>query len=397
MKKEKIILIFLLLTIPLISSGQIAFKEGYYINNSNKKIDGYIEDVGWFNNPKQFNFKETLTANEKILKIDNVQEFGIKNIFKYVRFNLEIDKSSNSKDFLSKSKNLKYEKETLFLKTIVDGNASLFVFSDKKIKKFFFKTSNNKIEQLVFKEYINQNDKIGVNNGFKNQLLQKLNCESINFKSVKETDYNEKDLTNLFVNYNKCKGEEPTIYNKKNKNSNSLNVSAKLGINSSNLFINNGGYLMKETNYDREFDLRAGVEFEFIFKFNKNKWALIIEPTYLSYDAEEIGSLGEGIKTTASYKAIEVPIGLRHYLFLKDKSKLFANSSMIYDFVFDGSTARSFTVTSSINFSLGFGYKYKNKYSVELRHHSRRDILSSFFSIAADYNTTALIFGYTLF
>jgi hypothetical protein len=396
MKKEKIILIFLLLTIPLISKAQIAFKEGYYINNSNKKIDGYIEDVGWFNNPKQFVFKETLTDNEKILKIDSVQEFGIKNIFKYVRFNLDIDKSSNSKDFLSKSKNPKYEKETLFLKTIVDGNASLFVFSDKKIKKFFFKTSNNKIEQLVFKEYINQNGKIGVNNGFKNQLLQKLKCERINFKSLKETDYNEKDLTNLFVTYNKCKGEDPTTYNK-NKNSNSFNVSAKLGTNSSTLSINDGGLLAKETNYNREFDLRFGVEFEFILKFNKNKWALIIEPTYLSYDAEEIGSLGDGIKTTATYKAIELPLGIRHYLFLNDKSKLFVNSSMIYDFVFEGSTARSLKASPSINFSIGLGYNYKKKYSLELRHYTRRNILASYLSLAANYQTTSLIFGYTFF
>src|SRR5690606_26374479 len=104
--------------------------------------------------------------------------------------------------------------------------------------------------------------------------------------------------------------------------------------------------------------------------------------------------------------SIELPIGVRHFFYLNDNSKIFANLSAIFDiqnkssleiFRNDGSKFDEFEIKTSYNFALGIGYKHADRYSVELRYHTSREILGGYVHFGADYNTTSLIFGCSLF
>ena len=81
-----------------------------------------------------------------------------------------------------------------------------------------------------------------------------------------------------------------------------------------------------------------GLEAELILPFNKNKWAVTLEPTYTSYRKEVSGEfssiIGVTINTKSNFNFLNIPLGLRHYLFLKGNtsSKLFLNASLSYNF-----------------------------------------------------------------
>jgi hypothetical protein len=390
--------IYLLFLIIGISSSmrchsQISFVEGYYINNSNEKTAGFIKNVDWKNNPLEFEYKSTKKAEKETLTIESVKEFGIINVSKYIRANVGIDRSSNSINKLSNDKSPLFKKEQLYLKVLIQGNASLFLYEEGNLRIYFYQTANSDIDQLLFKTYKTPENKIGTNNKFRNQLYNNLKCIDISMDELKFIDYKKKDLLNLFEKYNNCHNSEFVNFDEK-VTSSLFHLNIRPGLNSSSLSIRNGVTNSRNTDYDRELSFRVGLEFEFIMGFNKNKWAIIIEPTYQYFKGEK--EIPNRSNTNADYRSIELPLGLRHYLFLNDKSKIFINASFVYDFALE-SKVRNLDVESGMNAALGIGYNYNNLYSLEFRYHTSRDLLTDYVTWTSDYKTISVIFGYSIF
>jgi len=87
--------------------------------------------------------------------------------------------------------------------------------------------------------------------------------------------------------------------------------------------------------------------------------------------------------------------------FLNNNSKLFVNGSLILDITNKSSvlysTGTELEISNSSNLGLGLGYKQNDKYSVELRYHTNREVLSSYKTYTSDYKTVSIIFGYSFF
>ena len=122
----------------------------------------------------------------------------------------------------------------------------------------------------------------------------------------------------------------------------------------------------------------------------------MFEPTYQYYEAS-IPS--EPIRV--DYKAIELPLGLRHYFFLNDNSKLslgFAfqlnlpSSSMLTHH-----SNVELTVTKSMNMAFEAGYVFRNRLCVAFRYQTKRDLLGSYQIWDSDFGTMAFVVGYSLF
>lgn len=327
------------------------------------------------------------------MNIESVKEFGINNVSKYIRASVQIDRSSNKFNLLSYDKSPLFKKEQLYLKVLIQGYASLFLYEDNSLRRYFYQTVNNDVDQLIFKKYKTPENKIGTNNKFRNQLYDNLKCVDISMEELKFMNYNKKELLNLFEKYNNCHNSEFVNFDEK-VTSSLFHLNIRPGLNSSSLSMRNNITSSRNTGYDREWSFRVGLEFEFILGFNKNKWAIIIEPTYQYFKAElEIANRSN---TNADYQSIELPLGLRHYLFLNDTSKVFVNASFLYDFALK-SKVRNLAVGSGINGALGIGYKYKNTCSLEFRYHTSRDILPDYALWTSDYKTISVIFGYSIF
>ncbi|OCK43113.1 outer membrane beta-barrel protein [Tenacibaculum soleae] len=395
MKKQ---LLFLLITILSFNCySQISFEKGYYIDNSNQKTNCLIKNIDWKNNPTQFEYKLSENSESKKKTIESIKEFGINNISKYVRSIVNIDRSSEDIKKLSYDRNPIFKEEKLFLKVLIEGKANLYLLEDGNLRRFFFNKENSAIEQLIFKSYKTPNNQIGKNNRFKNQLWNNLKCPNLKINKVENLSYQKNDIVDFFVEYNECNGEKNTNYEEKQKKD-LFNLSIRPGFNNSSLSVQNSIYSSRDTDFDNEFGFRFGIEAEFIMPFNKNKWSLIIEPTYQYYKSEK-ETRNRNVK--ADYKSIEIPVGIRHYFFLNENSKMFVNGSFIFDFsnnsIVDYSIGTDLEIKTRNNFAFGIGYRYNDKYSLELRYQTSREVLSDYIAWSSDYNTFSVIFGYSFF
>lgn len=396
MKKALLIILTTVLSTHCFS--QISFEKGYYIDNDEQKIECLIKNSDWRSNPTEFEYKLSENSEQKKATIELVKEFGIYNYSKFLRTNVNIDRSSKNFDDLSILRNPVFKEETLFLKILIDGKASLYQYIDGNLIRFFFSNDySNNIEQLVFKNYKVSSDLIGENNMFRQQLLNDLKCQNIKDKDIKKAKYDKDDLSKFFTQYNECDNSESTNFVEKQKRD-LFNLSLRLGVNSSSLSIVNGLYSDRSVDFENKLVLRFGIEAEFILPFYKNKWALIIEPTYQSYKSEKELTTSNA---KVEYSSIQLPLGLRHYFFLNNNSKIFINASYIRDFPNNSSvsynTGSEWEITKTdASFGFGIGYKKDDKYSLEFRYHTARAIVNSDF-IGSDYNTSSIIFGYSIF
>ena len=273
-------------------------------------------------------------------------------------------------------------------------------------KRFFYTIDNQGIEQLVYKEYQFDVNNVGENNHYKQQLLNSLKGDEISLKSVKNIDYNVEDLTNIFKEYNKSETID-NLENSEKKNKKDLfNFRAKVGLGTASLSMNNTGSSVRDAEFDNELIYRFGGEFEMILPFNNDKWALVVEPSYQTYKSNKtvVSTIVVGTNNYYNYRAkystIEIPFGIRYYVFFNDNSKIFVNGfySLIYtnDASIDADSGLVLELENASGASIGVGYNYK-KLSLECRFEFTRDVFVTYKTWNSDYNQVALIFGYQLF
>lgn len=407
MKKKLLFLLFIIININGYS--QILFEKGYYIDNSEQKIDCLIKNLDWGDNPTKFEYKISETSESVNVDIESVKEFGIYNNSKYIRKTVKIDKSSKDIGNLNNERNPVFVEETLFLKVLVEGNTNLYLYENKNLLRFFYNKDNSDIEQLVYKNYLISNNVIGENPLYKQQLWSNLRCPTIEMDKIDQLEYEKNSLINFFIEYNKCNNLDFINYEgivKKDL----FNLTFRIHLNNSSLSIKNYSSNNLDTDFGSKLGLGIGVEAEFILPYNKNKWAISIEPTYQSFKSQKsydaIYVSGGKLKPTVNYSSIEVPLSLRHYFFLKNNSKIFINASYIFDIILnsslefkraDNTNYEDLKIASRGNFGLGIGYKFKDKYSFEMRYQTSRNILGDYILWQSNYNTLSIIFGYSIF
>ena len=196
MKTKIFFLITTILSLNIYS--QISFKEGYLINNKNQKIKCLIKNFDWRNNPTEFEYK--LSENEEPIKatIKSIKEFGVINYSKYIRYNVNIDRSSMNANKLSEYENPIFKKEVLFLKALIEGKANLYEYIDGNLRRYFYSKKNMEIEQLIYKIYKTDKSKIRVNNKFRNQLFNNLKSPNFKLSIFKKLEYKKNDLLQFF-------------------------------------------------------------------------------------------------------------------------------------------------------------------------------------------------------
>jgi len=404
---KKIITFLLITFLSFNIYSQISFEKGYFIDNSGQKIDCLIKNNDWKNNPTEFEYKSSEDTDAIKISILSVKEFGIYNVLKYLRSTVNIDRSSKVLGEMSNVKEGIFKKEQLFLNVLVEGKANLFKYVDGNLVRFFYKMDDSIIDQLIFKKYKTQDKQVATNDIFRQQLLNDLRCGEVSINDFYRINYRDNQLIDFFIKYNQCSKSEYITFNKKEKKD-LFNLSIKASLNNSSLDIQSfrRAFVNRNTDFGNKTSFKIGVEFEYILPFNKNKWSITLEPTYQKYEAEKellnIPTITIPIddKITVNYTSIELPLGVRHYMFLNNNSKLFINAALIFDLsssIFEFDRLPDLKIKANNSLTLGFGYKYNDRYSLEFRYATSRDLLSVHSGWSADYSSTAIIFGYTLF
>jgi len=393
MKKQLLIILIAIWSINGYS--QIKYETGYFVSNDGSRFNCLIKNIDWKNNPKEFTYKLSENADPSVADIKSVVEFGISDFAIYKRFTINVDRSSEVLSQLSTNRNPEFTEEELFLKVLVEGKATLYSYEEGDFRKYFFKMDSSVVEQLIFKSYSVSRFETKENNSFRQQLVNNLKCEKISSADIEKINYTINDLVKIFNSYNECQNSGSKDYEKK-ANRDNFNLSVRPGLNHSSLVFNSPSDAL-EIDFGKKLTVRFGIEVETLLPFNKNKWAIIIEPTYQYFKSE----ITSGNRYFAiDYKSIELPIGIRYYIFLNENSKFYLNSSYVIDFDFYSEIVTVNgtwnEISSRPNWAFGLGYTQNNKYTLELRYGLSRDIIRDP-NFNSDYKTISFILGYKLF
>lgn len=399
----KLCIVFLLFGYA--SFSQTTFQPGYLILSNGNQIDCLIKNQDWKSNPKEFEYKMAEDAAVQIGKLATVKEFGIANKFKYLRATVQIDRSNDQPADLSIYRNPIFKEEQLFLKTLIEGKASLFSYEDENLMRYFLQMDGGEIEQLIYKRYLVSRGEIGKNTHFKQQLALVLTCDDLNSKTFEDLRYMRKNLMQVIQKFNSCENSESIIYEDR-PDRHWFNLSIRPGIHFSSLSISNS-LSQKRLDFGQKTGLRMGLEAEFILPFHNNKWALFIEPAYRSYKAEQevlyvnFPTIQKTTTVTVDYNSIEFPVGVRHYFFLNDRVTIFVNGAILIEYMFDSKIESSnensydLDLHSWVSSAFGLGFKYDNKYSLEARLQPSKNIFHYTYW-SSSYNSFAIILGYNL-
>lgn len=394
--------LLLLFFIVTESFGQIKYEKGYFINNDGQRVECLIKNREWKYNPTEFSYKIGNSGKPVKGDLTSVKEFGIYNYIKFVGADVKIDRSVNPKTSITTEKDPLWKQEKLFLKLLVEGKANLYVYGDDNLVKFFYSMNGgNTIDQLVYKEYkVDMN--LVKNTSFRQQIWKDLQFKDSFKDEVQNMPYTAEALGKYFTAYDSSFGNPVTQIKPIEKKS-YLNLKIAPGINfssgSMSIPVGVGKPLLPVT-FNSNQSFRLGLEAEWLFAFNKYKWAVVFEPTYQSF------SPGAGPNNgTIDYSSIEFPLGVRYYYHLNDQTKIYLNGFYIPGFAMNFNSTvkytpetnvpKSFDVKSNGNVAIGGGIDYK-RFSMEARYYANRTLSDAPY-LDPVYSRFSIILGYKVF
>lgn len=400
MKKLQIVLLFSVLSACLFSQGD--YKKAYFINNENEKIDCYIKDRDTRDNPTGFEYILEMTSNRYAASISTVKEFQIESAKKYIRFSGNIDRSAVLLDNVDENRNPVWSDEVIFLKTLVEGEASLYVYQEGNLVRYFYRSGNSKlIEQLVFKHYRVAAWVMASNNYYQQQLFNNVRIYKMDKMDYENLEYKESKLIKYFLNYNKSKGINSIQY-KSLKDRESFNFKVVAGFSFAAAYEAENEVIDRELIFDPFFSFTIGLEGEYIIPFWKNRFSLFFNPALVYFRGEdEITIVFSTIENTylyeINYTAIDIPFGLRYYVFTKNQSKAFIDLAFVTGLYLNSEITRNsseyLNIQGGNNFRLGAGYSF-GKHSLSLNFDYNKDLLGDYPTWNSSYNRLTLVFKY---
>jgi len=384
----------LLVFLNIKANAQIKFEKGYVIDKNDVRIICFIKSLEPKNTPKSLRYKLSESSSDsKKLTLTDFKEFGIGEKVKYKKKAVKIDKSKSGPiSNLSNKMNSEYISDTLLLKVLIDGKVSLYKYEEYNLIRFFYEKETEPIEQLDFKEYKTSKNKIGVNERYKQQLTLYFNCE--NLLNTDTVDYNERDLIKYFEDYYNCSGggREVKYFRSKNKGSVKFGIKYEAMLASTKLIYNDN----LQANFGNNLVNSYGLFVEFVMPFRKNKWSFFIEPSYQTFaeETEAVMDLFSGA-ISLKYSSIELPVGVRYYMFLTEDSRFYLNTAYLID-LFSKTNAmyinNEFIDSNEVlgNLSFGLGYSFK-RFSLEYRHKRKKNLAGNSAGWLAHHKGNSLI------
>jgi hypothetical protein len=285
---RSIFLLILFFQVQFVFS-QKNYIEGYIVKKNSDTIKGLIDYRNWEKNPHQVSFKETKTSPPSIYKAQDLIEFSVAGE-NYKGGIFSVDKSSYKMDELDYSPNYIFTADTVFLRTLIAGEKSLYYYNDNTGKDHFFIRNNGSYELLLYKLYLKDiagKPTLVTDKSFIRQLVLYLGeCANMDVK-VAAAEYKMNDLHDLFDGYYRCKGKLPAYRQGKEKAKTEFGILAGLTITHLKVIKSGGSthlfdYLTK-AKFSTSAGFTGGIFFNVILARNLEKWAVNNEILYSSY------------------------------------------------------------------------------------------------------------------
>jgi hypothetical protein len=379
MKKHLLLLLCSLLSFTAFA--QVPFDPGYIVDNNGNRIECFIKNYDRLANPSQVEYRLSEEAALQVATVENIREFEIYNtVYKYQRHTVEIDVSSNVINALDTSREPVFQTETLFLKVMLAGKASLYTYRGPVAEKYFFRVGDAPVEQLVHKKYLD-GGVINENNAFRQQLWLSMQCKNLTMGDFEKLKYSPNQLLKLFVKYNECESAAYVIpantQAKSEMNSGELSFAVRAGVGMAFLEINNRAGVNYINSYGPSTVPQVGFEVEYVMPFHRKQWSVFLQPAYQHYRYDHEGrAFGRDVVYEVNYSHLNIPLGIRRSVYLNEQMRFFINGAVAYHYLLNSTNPieiNNITLNADLehdrpgDFSTmyGAGIKFKKRYSLE--------------------------------
>ena len=178
-------------------------------------------------------------------------------------------------------------------------------------------------------------------------------------------------------------------------------MSPKIRFNKSKFSVNSERVESVNLELENDIFISYGVEFEYIFGFNNNKWGFVIFPYYEKFEDNVSNDRFKDIKI--NYSAIVSQFALKHYMFLNDDLKFSLNAGINISFAnsnseiaYSTSVTRIFSIDTGNFINLGLGLTFKNKFSVDFNYDVNRQLFNAS-NVTTEFDNMSLGLSYNLF
>ena len=385
----------LIFSLPCWLYCQTTFKEGYLITPAGERQTVEIRDRDWATNPQHFTYRVT-GGETRRGDLSTVIEFGLlSNEVRYVRSTVDLEVSPREINSLSKSSLPEYRRQEVFLEVLVEGAADLFYFRTPSLKQFFYRLGSGPIKPLINRQYL-RGDRIVQQDLYRSVLGAILDCGYVP-ERLDQLTFNRKSLVRYFEEYHRCTEEDYRIYERQNEHRRfRLALRAGVDQHSSTIGVIYPGGVVNPVSYDAIFVPRLSIEAELSFSFLHAQWALAGEIYYQAFRQEwPEGASGEPINI--EIKGINVPLGIRYYIYQSGKIDWYANAYGHILLPVGGQVEwRSWDLETFISMTpgAGMGVRFADHIQLELRYSPAQDVLRRNNSFQHRQRTFSLVGGY---
>lgn len=382
-------------------AGQSVMSKGYLIDQSGERKEGFIKNEKWYSNPEVIEYKESERSNTKQYELVDIQEFGIYDVVKFVRSSVSYDVSSTDLSNLSSSKTPEFLTKDVLLKVILEGDKSLYEYRESDIERYFIGNGKT-IDPLIYKPYSIVAEQINYNRQYRQQLWNELQCAAIDEDQFANLEYNKRDLLEIFDAYFKCSGQVSKFEDNSLKES-QFRITPLLRMSRSSFEMGNSTTTLNDVTIAPTLSYSFGLRLENIFPFNGNRWAVVGDLSYDSYQSTqyfEYNNIIPDDTLSVNYKYLTANIGIRHYFNITNDLQLFITPSLGFDLNMNSSltyaNGSDLDISGPLNIAASLGMRMLDKWTLELRYIAPRNLLKSYVSWNSSLETISMIAGYSL-
>ena len=401
-------------------TAQKKYLPGQVVLTSFDTLKGFILEIPGRINPTTISFRPTLNAEPVEYTPLTVQWFSFNGGDRYVSYIGPLEASSLNTNNLTYDSTLTTYNDTLFIRAVLIGRASLYYARDRNDRiHLFLQKFGGAIVELGYKKYYvdeiviaNYQNKIVKraiydNQLYKGQLIQAFrDCPYIaSGITSKALPYAKNDIQELFESYNRCKGAK-VIYHEPKDNGKAV-FTLNAGINFCRLqFISESYPPWNDYHFNGSTGFAAGFSCDYLLPRTNGKWGFFNEASLKNYKTDGY-HITEENPVALDLIYFKVATMIRYY-FTTDRNDWrpycafgFTNNFAIRDVNLDytsdpeGEPILEFFRHYEQGLMIAAGSYYK-RWNAELRYETSNGI-SDYTSLRSPMKTAYILVGYKLF
>jgi hypothetical protein len=246
-----------------------------------------------------------------------VTEFGIAGQIKYIRYIISTEWLYERIDSVDLYDPATKNKNYIFLRTIVEGMASVFSFDYKNEETFFYRIGEGSPEELVTLVNPETVEEKNIKALYRDQLQFTMAAPGIEQRDIQYLKYDDGDMADLFTTYNLGINSKPVNYNNIVRNR-LFKLRIKTELRYSVLDVIGGGLDIDTLEMANRLNAAFGIETEMVLPFFNRRFSLLLEPSYHSYSNSTTSPIrftladsGEENNIEIKHNAIDISFGVK--------------------------------------------------------------------------------------